>query len=417
MKRVVITGIGALTPAGIGFHESWEGVMSGSSGLGPITKFDASDLRWKIAGEIRGFDISGYLGTKEARRFDPFVHYAVAASIMAAGDAGLSVQGRLSSYLESGGVIIGSSRGGISTIEAAVTGNMLMRKNNDAGKRRRRGLSAYLMPSTTISMAASYTAQKMGIKGNCLGISNACASGANAIGEAFRLLRSGYAGPVLAGGAEAPVCLLCVEGYGVAGALSDIADPSACRPFCRSRKGFVIAEGAAVMVLEELDNALRRGSRIYCEIAGYGNTTDAYDQTRPSSEGEVRAVAGALKDANITAADIDYINAHGTATRLGDSAEAKTITGVFGKRASSLPVSALKSATGHMLAASAAFEAACTAMTIKTGMIPPTINLEDKDCDLNVITSPLQTEVRNAVSQSFGFGGVNAVLVIKKYEP
>lgn len=412
MKRVVITGIGAVSPSGNSFREAWSGIISGMSGVGEIHRFGTSGMRWKTAGELKGFEADRYLGPKEIRRLDPFIHYAVAAAFMAAEDAGLMHAGTANPFLASGGVIIGSSRGGISTIEDAVE------KYYKRNGRKTGGYSAYLMPSTTISMAASYVAQKIGIKGYCLGVSNACASGANAIGEAFRLIRSGYEGPVFAGGAEAPLCRLCVEGYGISGVLSETSGSFASRPFDRSRDGFVIAEGAAVMVLEALDDAIRRGTRIYGEITGYGNTTDAFDQTRPSPEGEVRAIQAALADAGLQTEEIDYINAHGTSTRIGDWVETETITSVLGDKTSSVPVSALKSITGHMLAASAAFEAACTAMTVKTGLIPPTINLtaKDEDCNLNIITAPVKADINNAISQSFGFGGVNAVLVIKKFE-
>jgi len=297
MKRVVITGIGAVSPMGNSLKTSWEALKEGVSGIASLTRFDASGIKWKVAGELKGFDASRYLSQKEISHLDPFVQYAVAASLMAAEDAGLASQLSAFSYqqsdgknenfslltshfsLASGGVIIGSSRGGITTIENGL---------NRSSRSNRSRLSPFLMPSTSIGMAASYVAQKMGLKGYCLGISNACASGANAIGEAYRLLKAGYKGPVLAGGAEAPICRLCIEGYGVSGALSKINDSSASRPFDRTRDGFVLAEGACVLVLEDYETALKRGAKIYGEIIGYGNTTDAFHQTRPSHEGEAR---------------------------------------------------------------------------------------------------------------------------------
>ena len=332
-------------------------------------------------------------------------------------------------YLTSGGVIIGSSRGGISTIE-----NALIKSRNsacpaswsEAGvvgtraiKRRTQNLrlSPYLMPSTTISMASSYVAQHLVIKGYCLGISNACASGANAIGEAYRLLRSGYRGPVLAGGSEAPICRLCIEGYGVSGALSKISDLSASRPFDNNRDGFVLSEGACVIVLEDLNSAVKRGANIYSEIVGYGNTTDAFHQTRPDSEGEARAMESAISEAGITTSEIDYINAHGTSTPLGDMVESEAIKKIFGNMSSTIAVSAVKSMTGHMLAASGSLETAFTVMSIKESIIPPTINLIEKDsaCDINVVTEKTGKKINVAISNSFGFGGVNAVLALKRF--
>ncbi|MEW6162095.1 MAG: beta-ketoacyl-ACP synthase II [Nitrospirota bacterium] len=399
MNRVVVTGIGAVSPLGNSFYESWKAAKAGSSGIGPIRRFDISEMRWKVAGELKGFDAGEYLSQKEINRLDPFVHYAVAASMMAVEDAGL-----INDYLTLGGVIIGSSRGGISTIEQSIVNSLKSSR-----------ISAYLMPSTTISMASSYVAQKLGIKGYCLGISNACASGTNAIGEAYRLIKSGYRGPVLCGGTEAPVCRVCVEGYGVSGALSKVNDSTASRPFDRTRDGFVIAEGACILVIEDYESALKRGANIYGGIAGYGNTTDAFHQTIPLSEGEAKAMRLAIDEAGLRPEDIDYINAHGTSTPLGDKTEAEAIKIVFGRKAKDIPVSSVKSMTGHMLASSGAIEAAFTLMGINEGVIPPTINLEESDpeCDLDYVRQPRKAEIEAAISNSFGFGGVNAVLVFK----
>ena len=430
MNRVVITGLGAVSPLGNTFEESWTAAKSGKSGIGPITKFDVSDIPWKVSGELKGFNAYPYLTGKELRRLDPFIHYAVAASIMAVEDAGL-LQMRPDKgpgkrditdpyfheaahvYLASGGVVIGSSRGGISTIEKAFA------KDRRPGLNRSRlsSVSAYLMPATTISMASSYVAQKLGIKGYCLGISNACASGTSSIGEAYRLIRAGFKGSVLTGGSEAPVCRLCVEGYGISGALSETADISASRPFDKTRDGFVIAEGACVIVLENMENALGRGSKIYGEIIGYANTVDALHQTRPDGEGEARAFMSAIVDAGLKPADIDYISSHGTATPLGDRVESEALEKVFEERVSAVPVSAVKSMTGHMLAASGAIETAFTIMSIKEGIIPPTINLTEKDraCAVNVITEMMETEIGIALSSSFGFGGINAVIVLRGF--
>ncbi len=426
----MITGLGAVSPLGNTFEESWKAAKAGKSGIGPITKFDVSDIPWKVSGELKGFDAYSYLTGKELKRLDPFIHYAVAASIMAVEDAGLlqmqpdkeqetrEMTGRhfqpvAHGYLTTGGVVIGSSRGGVSTIERTLVKDRLPRPNRSP----RSSVSAYLMPATTISMASSYVAQKLGIKGYCLGISNACASGTTSIGEAYRLIRAGFKGPVLAGGSEAPVCRLCVEGYGISGALSCTADPSASRPFERTRDGFVVSEGACVMVLENMENALGRGSKIYGEIIGYANTVDAFHQTRPDKEGEARALMSAIVDAGLKPGDIDYINTHGTATPIGDRVESEAIETVFEERGSIIPASAVKSMTGHMLAASGATEVAFTVMSIREGIIPPTINLKEKDpaCTVNVLPKMTEAEIRTALSSSFGFGGINAVIVLRRF--
>ncbi|HUO75950.1 MAG TPA: beta-ketoacyl-[acyl-carrier-protein] synthase family protein, partial [Thermodesulfovibrionales bacterium] len=363
---------------------------------------------------------------KEKKTLDPFVHYAVAAAAMAAEDAGIptyapltegGVRGENHSFLNSAGVIIGSSRGGISTIEKALISQHSLSRSNT----RRYRLSPYLMPSTTIGMAASYVAQKLGIIGYCLGISNACSSGTNAIGEAFRLIKSGYAHLVLAGGSEAPLCRLCVEGYGIAGALSKQkrhsgVGPSTPRPFDKARDGFVLAEGSCILVLEDYESALERGAPLYGEIIGYGNTTDAFHITRPSPKGEAKAMIKAIEEAGLRMDDVDYINTHGTGTQIGDMAEAQAIKMVFGEKTTLIPATAIKSLTGHMLAASGAFEIASTLMSMREGIIPPTINLDAKDpeCDINVITEMTPADIRVAISNSFGFGGVTAVIVLRK---
>ncbi|HWR59886.1 MAG TPA: beta-ketoacyl-[acyl-carrier-protein] synthase family protein [Thermodesulfovibrionales bacterium] len=426
MKRVVVTGIGSVGPLGSSFGESWKALKAGGSGISRITRFDPSALPWKIAGELKAFDGTGYLSQKEIARLDPFVHYAVAAAAMAVEDSGLAKKSKSKGqkskvkdqlyfafpieYLTSSGVIIGSSRGGITSIE-----NALLRTQNQILKTRNRRFSPYLMPSTTVSMASSCVAQKMGINGHCLGISNACASGTNAVGEAFRIIKSGYSSLVLAGGSEAPICRLSVEGYGIAGALSKktTGTPS---PFDNERDGFVLSEGACLLLLEEYEQALKRGAGIYGEILGYGNTSDAFHMTQPDPEGEAEAIRRALKESGFGPSEVDYVNTHGTGTRIGDFSEAQAIRKVFGKRSSAIPASAIKSMTGHMLAASGAFEIASTLMSMKTGIIPPTINLDKKDpeCDINIITKSKRMDINIAISNSFGFGGVNAVIALRK---
>ncbi len=422
MKRVVVTGIGAITPLGNSFYKSWQAVKLGISGISYITKFDTSGIKWKIAGEVKGFNALKYLSLKEIHRLDLFAHYAIAAAMMAIEDAGLTRKASVTSQqslvkindqskiidnlsadfsFNSAGIIIGSSRGGISTLEREI---------------KKARISAYLMPSTTISMASSYIAQKLGIKGYCLGISNACASGTNAIGEAYRLIKEGYHSLILCGGTEAPICRICVEGYGVAGALSNRNDQTASRPFDRTRDGFVISEGACILILEEYQHALSRNAKIYGEIIGYSNITDAHHQTIPSSEGEAIAIKLALDEANLKPKDIDFISSHGTSTPLGDRTETEAIKMVFGNTAYRIPITSFKSMTGHMLAASGALEAAFTLLTMKENIIPPTINLRERDeaCDLDYVTEPRIADVRTSLSQSFGFGGVNAVLVLKR---
>ncbi len=443
VNRVAVTGMGAVSPLGNSFRLMWDAAKRGISGIGRITRFDASFLPWDAAGELNGFDGGEYLSLKEMRRLDPFVHYAVAAALMAAEDAGLinssEIRSRKSEvktkensgftipdHLASGGVIIGSSRGGISTIERALLGERrawnseLKTQNSEPGSASLR-VSPYLMPATTINMAASSVAQKLGITGHCLGISNACASGSNAIGEAFRMIKSGHSVLMIAGGTEAPICRVCIEGYGSSGALSTRSKPSEGaydipRPFDMKRNGFVLSEGACMLVLEEHDHALQRGAAVYGEILGYGNCTDAFHMTNPDPGGEARAMALAIEEAGISPEDMDYINTHGAGTERGDHAEAQALQRVFREKASKIPASALKSMTGHMLAASGALEIACTLMSMKEGIIPPTINLTEKDpeCDINIITEKKEAGIKIALSNSFGFGGVNAVVVLRK---
>jgi 3-oxoacyl-[acyl-carrier-protein] synthase II len=409
MNRIVVTGIGAVSPLGNSLEETWAKAKKGRSGIAPITEFDVNGIPWKVAGTVKDFRADRYLHQKEIIRLDPFVHYAVASAVMATEDAGLTG----SEVLQSAGVIIGSSRGGIGTIERALQKKYLSRFTVHPSS-----LSAYLMPSTTISMASSSVAQKLGVSGYCLGISNACASGLNSIGEAFRLIKCGYPYPVLCGGAEAPVCRTCLEGYGVSGALSKRTDSTASRPFDRSRDGFVLSEGACIVVLETFKSAMKRGAGIYGEIIGYGNTTDSYHQTVPAAEGEARAMRSAIDEAALKPDEIDFISAHGTSTRHGDKTETEAIKRVFGTAAYSIPITSLKSVTGHMLAASGALEAALTLLSLKEGVITPTINLRERDpeCDLDYVTECSHVHLKNALSQSFGFGGLNAVLVFRKVD-
>lgn len=431
MNRVVVTGIGVVCPIGNSLYESWNSAKSGLSGIGPIKRFDTSNLKWVVGGELKGFEPTEYLSQKELMRLDPFIHYAVAAAIMAVDDAGLIGQSSTTgqglivkknpinheclppadNYLSLGGIIIGSSRGGIITIEKELHKLYL----SDA-RFRKPHLSAYLMPSTTIGMAPSYVAQRLGIKGYCLGISNACASGTNAIGEGYRLIKSGFKYPLLCGGAEAPLCQICIEGYGIAGALSKAKDYTASRPFDKSRDGFVLSEGACILVLEEYKMAINRGARIYGEIVGYGNTTDSFHQTIPSVEGQARTMKEALTDAGLNPKAVDFISAHATSTPIGDRIETEAIKLCFGKDAYRIPISSIKSMTGHMLSASGPLETAFTLLSMSESVIPPTINLKERDpsCDLDYVTELRKKDIEVAIINSFGFGGLNAVLVLKR---
>lgn len=407
MKTVVITGMGAVTPLGNTIEQTWDGLVQRRSGISHITRFDPSGLPSRIAGELKGFSAESHLSKKEILRLDPFVHYAAAAAEMAIEDSGIKPSGAL----RNAGVVIGSSRGGITSMESALEKHILKKKP----------FSAYLMSSSTINMASSHISMKFSIKGPSLGISTACASGTNAIGEAVRMIRNSDIDVVITGGSEAPICRIAVGGYGASGSLSkrNNEPEKASRPFDNKRDGFVIAEGAGIIVLEELGHALKRGARIYAEISGYGVSSDAFHMTQPDSEGEARAIQNALVDANISTNEVDYINAHATSTPLGDRTETNAVKIVFGEESRNIHISSCKSMLGHMLGAAGAVETAITALSINKGMITPTINLgeHDPDCDLNYVTSAINRNIAVSITNSFGFGGANAVLVLRKIQP
>jgi 3-oxoacyl-[acyl-carrier-protein] synthase II len=406
MKRVVITGIGAVTPLGNTIQETWECLIKGRSGIGHITRFDPAGLPSRRAGELNGFYAEKYVSKKDLQRLDPFIHYAAAAAEMALEDAGLTAFGTH----DRAGVIIGSSRGGITGMENALERHLL----------KKRPFSAYLMSSSTINMASSHVSMKFGVKGPSLGISTACASGTNAIGEALKMIRNSDVDIVIAGGSEAPICKIAVGGYGASGSLSrrNTEPEKASRPFDNKRDGFVIAEGAGIVVLEELGHALNRGAKIYAEVQGYGVSSDAFHLTRPDSEGEAAAIRNALEDAEIGAGEVEYINAHATSTRIGDRAETDAVKKVFGGHSRNIHITSCKSMLGHMLGAAGAVESAVTALSINKGIITPTINLEepDPDCDLNYAVSAINSDINAAITNSFGFGGTNAVLVLRKFK-
>ncbi|MBF0566671.1 MAG: beta-ketoacyl-[acyl-carrier-protein] synthase family protein, partial [Nitrospirae bacterium] len=399
MKRVVITGIGALSPIGNTFEECWENLLAGKNGVSVIERTGGVS----IAGKLTGFNPRMYVDVKDELRLDPFAVYAFAAAKMAVEDAGASV--------EDFAVVIGTSRGGISRLNEAM--KKLYGYNDASGRRK---VSGFLMAGTTSGMAASYISRRFRTKGYCTGISTACASGASAVGEAFRLIKHGIAAGAIAGGAEAPVCEVCILGYDACRALSRSGSLTASCPFDERRNGFVLSEGSAVLVLEEYETALIRGAAVYAEVAGYGNSSDAFDMVKPSSRGPAGAMSDALKEAHLVPSDVGFINAHGTSTRLGDLAEAGAIKMLFGGL--DVPVTANKSMTGHMLSSSGAFEIASTAMSLKEGIVPATINLTDVDpsCGINVVRSAIQDNFTSAISNSFGFGGVNVCVALKRLE-
>jgi 3-oxoacyl-[acyl-carrier-protein] synthase II len=410
--RVVITGMGAVTPLGNSVAETWEGICRGKSGIGKLTKFDCTAYETRIAGEMKGFDPLQYVNKKELRRLDDFIIYALAASEMALADAGLTIG---ATEAERTGVIIGSAIGGLATIEKEKEAIFL------GGPRK---MSAFTIPAVLANLAAGHVSIRFGAKGPIGCSVTACSSGACAIGDAYRLIVEGHADCMIAGGVEAAVTPLCVAGFNAMRAISTHSNDEpekASRPFDRNRDGFVIGEGCGLVILEALPRALGRGARIYGELAGYGNTSDAFHMAAPppGHEGAARCMKIALRDAGMEADGIDYINAHGTSTLLNDAYETEAIKAVFGEHAYRLAVSSTKSMTGHLLGAAGGIETIFCLKAIDTGVLPPTINLDHPDptCDLDYVPHQARkTAVRAAMSNAFGFGGVNAVLIFRKFE-
>jgi 3-oxoacyl-[acyl-carrier-protein] synthase II len=407
-RRVVVTGIGLVTPLGIGLEKTWKALCAGESGIARITRFDPTDYPTQIAGEVKDFDPAAFIEKKEIKKMDLFIHFAVGAAQLAAEDAGLKVTAE---NAERVGVYIGSGIGGLSSIE---TYHKVLQ---DKGPER---VSPFFIPMTIINLASGQVAIRLGAKGPNSCAVTACATGNNCIGDAFRLIQRGDADVMVAGGAEAAVTPLGVAGFGAARALSRRNDEPtrASRPFDRDRDGFVLGEGAGVLVLEELEVATRRGARIYAEIVGYGMTADAYHITAPpdNGEGAVRCMELVIRDAGVAKEDVGYINAHGTST-FADKVETMAIKQVFGEHAYRIPVSSTKSMTGHLLGAAGGIEAAFSVLAIHRGLLPPTINLEhpDPECDLDYVPGHArETPVHVVLSNSFGFGGVNACLLFKK---
>ncbi len=409
-KRVVITGLGAVTPVGNDVETAWTNVINGVSGIGRLTRLDPDLFPAKVAAELKDFEIEKYVDKKEARRMDRFTQYAVAAAKMAVEDADLTINDENAPRI---GVWVGSGIGGMETYEDQY--RTLLEK----GPRR---VSPFFVPMMIPDMAAGQVSIVTGAKGINSCSVTACASGANSIGDAFKVIQRGDADAMITGGTEAPLTSISFAGFSSAKALSFDENPAtACRPFDKNRSGFVMGEGAGILILESLEHALQRGARIYAEIVGYGAAGDAFHITLPApgGEGSVRAMHQALSDAGIQPDDVDYINAHGTSTEANEKYETMAIKEVFGDHAYKVAVSSTKSMTGHLLGAAGAVEAIFSVRTITDGVIPPTINYEtpDPDCDLDYVPNAARKqEVRTVLSNSLGFGGHNAALVFKKYE-
>lgn len=408
-KRVVITGMGAITSSGIGADELWQAVKNGKCGISSIERIDVSDLPTKVGAEIKEFDPEKYIDKKEARRMDRYTQYAIVAAGQAVEQSGLDFEKEDKERI---GVIIGSGIGGIETLENQH--NVL----NEKGPGR---LSAFFVTMMIPNMASGLVAIKYGAKGFNETVVSACATSSNAIGDAFKVIQRGAADVMIAGGAEAPITRLAIAGFCANKTMTTNLDPStACRPFDLDRDGFIIGEGSGVIVLETLEHALARGANIMAEIVGYGCTNDAFHITAPAEggEGAARCMKLALEDAGIEPSEVGYINAHGTSTSLNDKNETAAIKSVFGEHAKQLAVSSTKSMTGHLLGAAGAVEAIITASALKDGFLPPTINYRtpDPECDLYYIPNEGKSaKINYALSNSFGFGGHNATLVIKKY--
>jgi len=409
-RRVVVTGLGALTPLGNSVGESWAGAVAGKSGIGPITKFDCSAFKTKIAGEIKNFDPLQYVSKQEVRRYDDFILYALAAAEMALADAQLTIA---SERAERAGVMIGSAIGGLAKLEEEIK-NLF-----DSGPRK---ISPFAVPAILANLASGHVSIRFGAKGPINCAVTACAAGTSAIGDAFRTIVCGDADIMITGGVEAAVTQLAVGGFGAMRALSTRNDEpqKASRPFDKDRDGFVIGEGCGIMILEELSFALDRGARIYAELVGYGCTSDAFHMAAPppGHEGAARSMKAAIQDAGLKPENVDYINAHGTSTPLNDLYETQAIKSLFGEHAASLMVSSTKSMTGHMLGGTGGVEAIFAVKAIQEGVIPPTINLDHPGdgCDLDYVPHVARRkEIHTAMSNTFGFGGVNAVLLFKKF--
>lgn len=409
-RRVVVTGMGVVIPTGIGVETAWQNVCEGRSGIGPLTRFDTSGFETKIAAEVKDFNPELYIEKKEIKKMDLFIQYALAAACEAVEDSRLEVTPE---NCERIGVIVGTGLGGLPTIE---------RYHSVLLERGPSRISPFFIPMLIANLAAGQIAIRFGVKGPNTCVVTACATGGHCIGDAFRAISYGDADAIIAGGTEANITPLTVGGFNAMKALSTRNEEpeKACRPFEKNRDGFVIAEGAGIVILEELEFALKRGAKIYAELVGYGYTGDAYHITAPSPEGDgaIRCMRMALKDAGLKPEEIDHINAHGTSTQLNDLTETQAIKAVFGDYAGSIPISATKSMTGHLLGAAGSTEAIFSLLAIRDGILPPTLNYEEPDpeCNLDYVPNVARhITIKTAMSNAFGFGGTNATLVFKKY--
>jgi 3-oxoacyl-[acyl-carrier-protein] synthase II len=405
-RRVVVTGIGMISPLGIGNEPTWQALLEGRSGIGRISKFDPADFPCKIAGEVRGFQPEQWIEKKEVKKSDTFIHYAVAAAQMAVDDAKLDPKSEDGDRI---GVIIGSGIGGLPLIEE------MHQKMMERGPSR---ISPFFIPGLIVNLASGHISIRFGARGPSSAPATACATGAHAIGDAFKIIQRDEADIMFAGGSEAVITPLAVGGFSAMRALSTRNDDpqTASRPWDLNRDGFVMGEGAGILILEEREHAVARGARIYCEITGYGMSSDAYHITSPAEDGSgmMRVMQRALKDAALEPGDIQYINAHGTSTPVGDKTETVAIKRVFGEYAYKLAISSTKSMTGHLLGAAGGLESAITALAMLHGVLPPTINYEtpDPECDLDYVPNKArEMKLQHAMSNSFGFGGTNATLV------
>ena len=409
MRRVVVTGVGAVSPIGIGNSENWESLAAGRSGIGPITRFDASDLPVRIAGEVKNFNAEQFIDKKEIKKMDLFIQYSLAAAQYAMEDSGLQIT---EENAERVGVLVGAGLGGLPTIEKYHAAML------EGGYKK---VSPFFIPMLIINLAPGHISMKYGAKGPNLSSVSACATGTHSIGDAYHMIKRGDADAMIAGGTEATVTPLGIGGFAVMKALSTRNDdPSAAsRPFEKNRDGFVLAEGAGIVILEEYEAAKKRGAKIYGEVVGYGLTGDAYHLTAPAPEGEgaARCMNMAIRNAGINAEDVTYINAHGTSTPFNDFFETQAIKKVFGANAGKVMVSSTKSMTGHLLGAAGGVEAVFTLMAMDKGIVPPTINYQEADpeCDLDYVPNTArEARIEYALSNNFGFGGTNASLLFKK---
>jgi 3-oxoacyl-[acyl-carrier-protein] synthase II len=406
-RRVVVTGLGIISPVGNTVTETWDSIVAGKCGIGTITRFDASAFKSRVAGEVKGFDVAAYLSPKEARRMDVFIHYGMAAGIQAIRDSGLTVTPENADRI---GVNIGSGIGGLPMIEDT---------HNDFLAGGPRKISPFFIPGTIINMISGNLSIMFGLKGPNLAVVTACTTGLHAIGTSFRMIQYGDADAMVCGGAESTVTPLAIGGFASAQALSTRNDDpaTASRPWDKGRDGFVLGEGAGVVVLEEYEHAKKRGAKIYAELVGFGMSGDAFHMTAPDTDGPRRSMVHALKDAGINADEVQYINAHGTSTPLGDKNETEAIKLAFGDAAKKLVVSSTKSMTGHLLGGAGGLESALTVLAVHHQVAPPTINLlePDPECDLDYCANtarPMKIEV--AMKNNFGFGGTNGTLAFRR---